>query len=82
MGSPHQSLCDRHVMADGLAELKAKLRAREGRSGYAANVAEIRAIVEEAEAEGAVYRKAINGHFVSKAYYEANRATTYRQKVG
>jgi hypothetical protein len=69
-------------MADGLAELRAKLRAREGRSGYAANVVELHKLIEEATAEGAVYRKARTGHFVSKAYYEANRETTYRQKVG
>jgi hypothetical protein len=68
-------------MVAPLEELRRKLAAREGKPGMSANVAAIKALIEEAEGTGYTYRDAATGHFVGKDYAEANPATTYRTAV-
>lgn len=62
-----------------LDDLRAKLRARRGRTGFAQNVAEIEArvaVLEEIEA-GKRYRSKATGKFVSAAYAAAHPDETY-----
>jgi hypothetical protein len=66
---------------DGLDDLRAKLAARKGRPGFAANVAELERLIEEAEGRGYVYRDAGTGHYVTPEYAEANPTTTYKVRT-
>lgn len=53
-----------------IAELKAKLAAREGKPGFAANVEAIKA--EIARLEAGPWRDKVSGQFVTREYAEAN----------
>jgi hypothetical protein len=66
---------------DPLADLRAKLRARKGKSGFAANAAELERMIEEAEGSGFVYRETRSYHFVTAEYAEANPSTTFKTRV-
>lgn len=64
-----------------LAELRAKLRVRKDKPGFAANVAEIEAMIAEAEGSGFVWRKTVSYQYVSAAYAEAHPETTFKTRI-
>lgn len=68
-------------MADELADLRAKLRARKGKAGFAANVAEIEAMIADAEASGFVWRRTQSYQFVTAEYAAANPETTFKTRI-
>ncbi len=59
-------------------DLKAKLKAREGKPGFAANVEAIKAEIARMEALTFTYRDIETGQFVTAEYAAANPDTTRR----